>query len=432
MSAQAADSRSLSGYVNLVRTNRSFRYLWYGQIISLLGDWFNLIASATLIGELTNSGLAVGGLFVVRMLAPFVVSPFAGVAADRTNRKHLLILADVGRAVVVMGFLLVRRPQDVWLLYVLTAFQLGTSGVFIPTKDSILPDITTDQEVGTANALNATTWSTMLALGAALGGVVAGEWGLQPAFLVDSLSFLFSALLISRIFYRQTTSTDQSGLSPAQVFNQYISGFSFLRSNPEIFLIAIQKGFLTLAITSGFEVIQVQLASQHFPIGENGSTALGLLYAAVGLGTGVSPLLARTLTGDDNLRMRWAIASGYLFSAIGLLTVSSLFSFQVVWFGTFVRGFGVGIIWVFSTTLLLKKLPNHIRGRVFGSEYAMFTLLSAIGTPIAGRVLDSISNPEAPLLWGMTALTLLLGGVWLVSGVLKQGRGQASPAAGPL
>ena len=113
MSAQAADSRSLSGYVNLVRTNRSFRYLWYGQIISLLGDWFNLIASATLIGELTNSGLAVGGLFVVRMLAPFVVSPFAGVAADRTNRKHLLILADVGRAVVVMGFLLVRRPQDV-------------------------------------------------------------------------------------------------------------------------------------------------------------------------------------------------------------------------------------------------------------------------------------------------------------------------------
>jgi len=87
-----------TGYLSLVRDNRNFRYLWFGQVISLLGDWFNLIASASLIGLLTQSGLAVGGLFVVRMLAPFLVSPLAGVAADRYNRKVLLILADLTRA----------------------------------------------------------------------------------------------------------------------------------------------------------------------------------------------------------------------------------------------------------------------------------------------------------------------------------------------
>ena len=118
-------SQDSSGYFALVRENRNFKYLWYGQIVSLFGDWFNLIASATLVASLTGSGLAVGGLFVVRMLAPFLISPLAGVAADRYNRKKLLILTDVVRAVVVLGFLLVRSSELLWFLYTLTAIQLA-------------------------------------------------------------------------------------------------------------------------------------------------------------------------------------------------------------------------------------------------------------------------------------------------------------------
>ncbi|MFC1961328.1 MFS transporter, partial [Chloroflexota bacterium] len=82
MSEKTPTSTGLSSYISLVRRNRNYRYLWLGQIVSLLGDWFNLIASAALIGALTQSGLAIGGLFVVRMLAPFLVSPVAGVFAD--------------------------------------------------------------------------------------------------------------------------------------------------------------------------------------------------------------------------------------------------------------------------------------------------------------------------------------------------------------
>lgn len=67
------------GYWALIRDYPNWRYLWFGQIVSLLGDWFNLIASATLLAQLTGSGLAIGALFVVRMLAPFLISPIAGV-----------------------------------------------------------------------------------------------------------------------------------------------------------------------------------------------------------------------------------------------------------------------------------------------------------------------------------------------------------------
>ena len=107
-----SDARQ-SGYWQLIRGNRSFRYLWSGQVVTLTGDWFNLIASAALIATLTQSGTAVGGLFVVRMLAPFLVSPIAGVVADRYNRRAIVITTDVLRCFVMLGFVLVREPQQV-------------------------------------------------------------------------------------------------------------------------------------------------------------------------------------------------------------------------------------------------------------------------------------------------------------------------------
>ncbi|MEO1644497.1 MAG: MFS transporter [Chloroflexota bacterium] len=134
MTVSAPASPTPVGYLQLLRQNRNFRVLWSGQIVTLLGDWFNLIASASLIAALTQSGAAVGSLFVVRMLAPFLVSPIAGVFADRYNRKHLLIVTDILRAFVVLGFLFVRTPEQVWLIYVLTAIQMAGQGFFFPAK----------------------------------------------------------------------------------------------------------------------------------------------------------------------------------------------------------------------------------------------------------------------------------------------------------
>ena len=424
------NAQSPIGYLQLIRRNSNFRNLWLGQIVSLMGDWFNLIASAALIAKLTGSGLAVGGLFVVRMLAQFVMGPIGGLLADRFNRKSLLILTDILRAIVLPAFLLVDGPGEVWLLYVLTALQHGLSGIFNPTKDAILPDITQDEELGTANALNATTWSTMLALGAALGGLVAGEWGLRPAFIIDSISFLFSAVLISRVRYVPTL-TEQPPLNVAAVFNEYFAGLGYLRNHASIFLIAVQKASQALAVSSVFQILQVEITSKHFVYGEGGSTGLGLMYAAVGVGTGVSPIVARYFTGDNEEKLRRAISWGYAITAVGLLIVATMVDFQIVLFGTFLRGFGIAIGWVFSTTLLLKSLPNRVRGRVLGTEYALFTLMNAIGAPIGGWVLDNVVNPIPKLLIGMTVLLLVLGLIWTIRGVLfRQTEAQTSVVPG--
>lgn len=408
-----------TSYSALVRGNANFRQLWLGQIVSLLGDWFNLIASASLVAELTESGLAVGGLFVVRMLAPFVVSPVAGVAADRYSRQRLLILADLGRAAIVLGFLLVREAQHVWLLYTLTAVQLAISGFFFPARNAILPDIVSHRELGAANALSSATWSVMLALGAALGGVVSGEWGIYPAFVIDSLTFLLSAVFIVQIDYTPAPALATSAGSLGAALRQYVEGLQYLWQHIDVLLISLHKAAFVLVASAPIQVIQVTLAEQRFVIGEGGGTSLGLLYAAAGVGTGVGPIIARRFTGDQDRPLRVAIALSYAVATLGLALMGPLWSFETVLVGTILRGIGGGIGWVFTTQLLLQLVPNRVRGRVFSTEFAFFTLMNACGAAGGGWVLDNTGIGISSVLWGMAGLTLIPGalwGLWIVVG----------------
>ena len=404
------------GYLQLIRQNRDFRNLWTGQVISLLGDWFDLIASASLISYLTRSGLAVGSLFVVRMLAPFLVSPLAGVLADRFNRKTLLITADLLRGFIVLGFLLVRSPEQVWLLYVITAIQLAFSGIFFPARNAIIPDIVSRAELGAANTISSTTWSVMLSLGAAIGGFVAGEWGNYPAFVVDSISFFCSAFFISRIHYTHQpaalSDAEQGWRQISAALRQYAEGLKYLKEHPDILAITLHKSAVSLFVSGAFQVVQVALAERVFVIGENGGTSLGLLYAAAGIGTGAGPILARIFTQDHDRRLRHALTLSYLIGVIGLLITAPLAGFALVLLGTFVRSLGGGVNWTFSTQLLLEWTPDNVRGRVFSSEFAMMTLASAISSAIGGWALDHTSLGIGGMLWWMAALLVLPGVLW--------------------
>ena len=409
------------GYGQLVRQNYNFRNLWIGQIISLLGDWFNLIASAALVATLTGSGLAVGALFVVRMLAPFVVSPVAGVVADRYNRRRILIISDIARSVTVFGFLLVREPQHVWLLYALTILQLGISGFFFPTYTAFLPDIVSSRELGTANALSSITWSVMLALGAAIGGLVSGTLGIYAAFVIDGITFLLSAFFIAQIRVNVSLAIDTEQTVSA-VIKEYVEGLGYLRRHVDIFVVALHKAFVTLLTWSGVQVAQVTIAERIFTIGEGGSISLGLMFAINGLGTGVGPVVARYFIGDRSQAMRIAIAFSYLISVIGLGVMATLSSFEIVLLGTLLIGIGGGMIWVFSTQLLLQALPGHIRGRVLSTEFALFTLTSAIAAAVTGTALDASLSIAQVLGWtaALTLIPMVLWTLWLIFGKLSQ------------
>ena len=395
----------LVGYFELLLTNSNFRWLWAGQVVSLLGDWFNLIAAAILIRNITESKLALGVLFTIRMLAPFFVAPLAGICADRFNRKHILIITDIIRGLLLFGFLFVKTEKDIWLLYVLTMLLFAVSGFFSPARSAILPDITTRRELGTANALSATTWSVMLALGAAIGGFTAGLFGVHTAFIIDGFTFFVSAgiLIQIKLPIRFTATTGIRGGSK-------FSALGYMSRHPDIFFIALHKAAIALLLSSGYMIAQVEIAKSHFIIGKGGAISLGLMYCMNGVGSGIGPIVARYWTGDRDKPLRRSISLGYLIGSVGLAIAAPLLSLPIVVLGGFVRSVGGGIAWVFSTQLLLQLAPNEIRGRIFGTEFALFTLMGGIATATVGAMLD-IFGVQA-VLWGMTALPLIPAVLW--------------------
>src|SRR5262245_65898864 len=174
-----------------------------------MGDWFDTIALYTIILNLTGSGRNVGLLLVARFVPSFLFGPISGVVADRFSRRTIMIVSDLLRAVVVLGFLLVRRADQLWIIYVLTVFQLGLSTFFEPAKTAAIPSIVEDRELVAANAISSVTWSAMLTLGAAIGGFVTSLFGTDAAFILDAVTYLLLAALIASIVLPQPKKRDR-------------------------------------------------------------------------------------------------------------------------------------------------------------------------------------------------------------------------------
>ena len=369
--------RNRGGYGELLRTSRPFRLLWFAQIASLFGDWFNVIASSTLLAQLTGAGAALGALFAVRMLGSFLASPLAGVLADRYNRKRILIVTDLLRAVVVLGLLLVREPQHVWLLFVLTGVQVGISGVFFPVRVAMLPEVASRRLLGPANALSSATWSTMLALGAAVGGVFAGVFGIAAAFVLDAVTYLLSALLLARMPY-SANRRHSAAAAPVRVgasvragVAEYTESLRYLWRHRRVLVVALQKSFLSFFF-SGFQVASVAIAGTVFPLGVAGGTTVGLLFAAGGVGSALGPLVVQPFLRGRHRALRAAMLAGYLLMSAALALAAPLANLTSVLIGAAVRSIGAGMLWVFSTQLLLETVPEELHGRVIATEYAAF------------------------------------------------------------
>src|SRR5437879_5787271 len=204
------------GYGELLRGNRSFRLLWLGQVVSQMGDWFDTIAVYTIALKLTGSSRSVALIMVARFLPSVVMGPLSGVVADRFSRRSIMISADLMRAVVVLGFLFIRRPDQMWLVYVLTVMQLAFSAFFEPAKTAAIPSIVSDRELVSANAIASVTWSAMLTLGAAIGGLVTGWFGTDAAFVLDSFTFIGSALLVASVRFPPRPVREKSKITVAK------------------------------------------------------------------------------------------------------------------------------------------------------------------------------------------------------------------------
>src|SRR5215218_6751377 len=181
-------------YMQLLRRNQSFRRLWIGQVISELGNWFNFVAALGLVRVISHAAPEVTTLLLLFRLAPFTLfSPLAGAFVDRWSRRTVMIVTDVLRVIVALGFLLVRRPQDLWIAYLCTALLAFFGTFFEAAKNAAVANITGERDLLAGNALMFSSRFLLMSVGAALGGWTAAHLGYKAAFIINALSFVGSA-----------------------------------------------------------------------------------------------------------------------------------------------------------------------------------------------------------------------------------------------
>jgi len=394
------------GYRELLATNPVFRRLWFGQVVSQLGDWFNSIALYSLLLEYTGSGRAVGAALLCQLLPIFLFGPLAGFIADRLPRKRILIATDLLRGALVLGFLLVDHPDRYRWCYLLLFLQVSLSAFFLPARQAVLPQCVSRRELLAANALAGITWSVMLAIGSGLGGVVASTLGRPAAFVLDSVSYFVSALFLWPLpAFPPITRRVVRSIADWSGWTDLAEGVRYLVQRPGLMSVLLVKA--AWGVSGGILLLYSILGTKVFSLGRSGALSIGLLYTARGIGAGIGPVVARAIGGEVPSRLRASIGIGFLVAGALLLALAATTSFALALCLVAAAHMGGSILWVFSTTLLHHRTDPSFSGRVFAAEQAAMTLTMSLSTFCVGQALDASGlSPRA--------LLAILGGIVLV------------------
>ncbi|MBI2570360.1 MAG: MFS transporter [Candidatus Schekmanbacteria bacterium] len=396
--------RPVGSYRALLAGNASFRRLFAVHAISILGDWFNTIALLGLVYGNTGSPLLIGLLFICEALPALVLAPFIGGVVDRCDKRRLMVSADLARAVLVLGYLLAAR----WLpvVFVIRVVMSVCSGLFNPARQAALPVIARREQLLTANALMTTAWGVIAVIGAALGGLLAATLGREVAFVLNSASFVISAVLVSRVAIAPARDAD-AGQRGEPLAGQRVTGTAaarFILREPVV-LGLIAAGLSWGVVGGAYHLLVPVFSADVFRAGDSG---LGVLYASQGLGVVAgSWVVGRYLSGAARaMKIAFGVAyvgqglSFMLFANAGSLLTGA--AILVV-----MRAFG-GVIMALDTTLMQLHTPASMLGRVFAIHYALFGAVTQMSMLATGLLLRGFSPAQVGSAFGAFCLPVAL------------------------
>ena len=410
----------MASYLRLIRTNRNFRLLWTAQIVSELGDWFYSLAIYSFLLQLTGSAQVVAFAFLMQVFPQVLMSPAAGVLNDRLSRKKLMITADLARAVIVLSMLLVQTREHLWLLFLLLACETVCWAVFEPGQRAVLPNITSGDETASANAISSATWSVNFAVGAALGGIADAYFGKGTVFVLNSLSFLASAALLSRMKFSEPHSENTPALTLRGLFDfsPIREGFAYVKGDPKLMAtMSIKAG---IGLMGANWVILPLLGERVFPLKlagltpqQSGTLGMSALFASRGAGAMGGAILASLGAKTNEKRLRHAVSFAFLAAAAGYLLLGVASSLWAACLVLVLSHAGGSAAWTASTTLLQKQADDRFRGRVFSTEFAVSMLMLSIVSYGAGELADRGATVQVLAMWtGVLELAVLA--LWLV------------------
>ncbi len=413
------------GHAELLRGNRNFRQLWFGQVISELGTWFSFIAELGLVQKYSGSSWMTTWLLVARLLPVLLMAPIAGVVVDRWDRRRVLIVMDVIRALIALGYLSLGFGAPVWVAILCSGLMSAGNTFFDAGKNASIANMVTRQEMLTANVLMFSTRFLQLTLGAALGGVTAAKFGYNAAFVINSLSFLLSAWFIIRIpaaaMRRRAGEDDALEVRRNAFLLDVREGLSFIRANR--FVRAVIMVNVGWAMGGGMNnLIFDRMSRIEFRSfgGSNGDWAMALLTTAAGAGLFAGMMMARRAGAFAVNERRagnyigWSLLiHGICFATAGIMPTIWLFAFFVA-VSRMILGAEFGV----QETLMMRVLPDEYRGRVFTTDRALELSMMMLATLLAGFLMTRISPRSVMVVSGL--LSALPGAVWLLAMWLRR------------
>jgi MFS family permease len=418
-------------YTQLLRHNRSFRRLWSGQVISELGNWFNFIAALGLVRVVSHASAEVTTILLLSRLVPFTLfAPLAGAFVDRWSRRAVMIATDLLRVIVALGFLLVRRPEDLWLAYLCTAALSFFGTFFEAAKNAAVPNITGERDLLAGNALMFSSRFLLMSLGAALGGWTAAHVGYQAAFIINALSFFASAYsvwLVPEKDTRNSSSSDAVTDQPRSLYRGYWSdmreGWTYIVTHAPV---ATILGINILWATGGgaMNLIADRLGALVFA-GDNGMSpdaAVAAIYGAGGFGLFIGMMIARRVGAYFELRKRTVAFIGWTLFIQGIFYALAGIMPTLVWACVMVSMSRVllGAEFAVQETLLMRLVPDNLRGRVSTTDRAAEMMIWAFSTAAAGWSLQVITARTLTVISGLLSGTA--GILWLVLFVTRRVR----------
>ncbi|SMC97206.1 MFS transporter [Lentzea albidocapillata] len=358
---------------------RDFRLLWTGRTVSLLGSWLLVIAIPAHVYALTGSLLATGLTLVAEYLPPLLLGPFAGVVADRWDRRRVMIIADLFRAAAVTLMLFATAEHSLWLVYVALIAESTGAVLFRPAAQAHIPAVVgTGGGLSSANSLNAAVDGTVRLVAPPLGAVILTFAGFQTLIWIDVASYLVSAAAIAA-----TTRTTAQAVSK-RVLADLAAGWKVLRDLP--------IAMALLPLTAVFLAANASLSALLVPFGIRqlgGSEQIGLVVSALGIGFLLGAVVIRRLV--DRVQPRFLLAASQLATAVAFLLLFSSTSLVVALPAGVAIGVFGSMTLVTSQTALQRAVPNEALGRisaVFLTAEALATLIGALAGPLLAQTVS--------------------------------------------
>jgi MFS family permease len=378
--------------------NRDFSLIWMAQLISTMGGALSSLAASIYVFRVTDSALSVGLMLMATAAPSLLVGLFAGVFVDRYDRKKIMIIADVLRAVLVVLIPFLVPLSIVWL-YVIVMLTSAIGQFFDPAHESVLPEVASEKELAAANSLIAISSFGSTAIGFAAAGLIASAANINWAFYLDGASFVVSAVCIYMIHIKTIQPEDET--SAAIVLKNLRAGLrqlfdtSILRSLFTVqFFVMISFG-LSNTLLLPFALRALKATEFEYGLQE-GLTSIGFVVGSL--------LMANIM---DRMREGAWLAIGFIGMAVIGIIYSSLHSIPLAILLITVSGFLNAPTSIARRLIVQRNTPREMRGRVNSVFFVTRDLLFLVGMSAAGLA----DLMDVRLLYLISAITLLIAGL---------------------